>query len=157
MRCLCGGGVRFDVLCTMLLLLIWCGSASAFYFFKKNANSGNSLRFPGFARTKQSGWLAVAWWRIRTSLVGHTIFYRLISSQKHWINSQFSSLLNGIWTPYIILLLLSSREVLQSPRYASLNGSFIEYFIVLNIINFADIVRRENDRVSSDVKKINDI
>ena len=31
----------------------------------------------------------------------------------------------------------------------------MENFIVLNIINFADMVRRENDRVSWDVREFN--
>ena len=31
---------------------------------------------------------------------------------------------------------------------ASLNGSFIEGFMTLNTITFADIARRENDEVS---------
>ena len=37
---------------------------------------------------------------------------------------------------------------------ASLSGGFMESFITLNIINFADMARRENDGVSWDVRKV---
>jgi len=37
---------------------------------------------------------------------------------------------------------------------ASLNGSFMKSFIVLNIINFADMIRRERDKVSWDVRRV---
>jgi hypothetical protein len=36
----------------------------------------------------------------------------------------------------------------QKRMIISLNGNFMEGFITLNIINFADIARRENDGVS---------
>ena len=37
---------------------------------------------------------------------------------------------------------------------ASLNGSFMESFMTLNIINFADVARREKIRVSWDVGRV---
>ena len=37
---------------------------------------------------------------------------------------------------------------------ASLNGSFTESFIALNIINFTDMIRRENNKVSWDVRRV---
>ena len=37
---------------------------------------------------------------------------------------------------------------------ASLNGSFMKDFMTLNIINFADMTRREKDRVSWDVRRV---
>ena len=36
----------------------------------------------------------------------------------------------------------------------SLNKGFMEDFIALNIINFGDMTRRENDGVSSDVRRV---
>ena len=37
---------------------------------------------------------------------------------------------------------------------ASLNGSFMESFMILNNITFADMERRENDGVSWDVRRV---
>jgi len=37
---------------------------------------------------------------------------------------------------------------------ASLNGSFMENFMTLNIINFVDMTRKENDGVSWDVRRV---
>ena len=37
---------------------------------------------------------------------------------------------------------------------SSLSGGFMESFITLNIINFADVVRREKDIVSWDVRRV---
>ena len=40
-------------------------------------------------------------------------------------------------------------------RYkASLNGIFLESFMALNIINFADMARKEKDGVSWDVRRV---
>ena len=39
-------------------------------------------------------------------------------------------------------------------RKVSLNGGFMESFIALNIINFADMASKENDIVSWDVKGV---
>jgi len=36
----------------------------------------------------------------------------------------------------------------------SLNGSFMEDFVALNIISFADMAKRKNDRVSWDVRRV---
>jgi len=36
----------------------------------------------------------------------------------------------------------------------SLNRSFVESFIALNIINFADMTRKKKYRVSRDVKRV---
>jgi len=38
--------------------------------------------------------------------------------------------------------------------YVRLNGNFMKNFIVLNIINFADIARREKERVSWDARRV---
>ena len=40
---------------------------------------------------------------------------------------------------------------------ASLNGNFMKGFMTLNIINFADIVRREKDRVSWDMMRVSSL
>jgi len=37
---------------------------------------------------------------------------------------------------------------------ASLSESFMESFMILNIINFVDVSRRENDGVSWDVRRV---
>jgi hypothetical protein len=37
---------------------------------------------------------------------------------------------------------------------ASLSGGFTKTFIILNIINFVDVLRREKDEVSWDVRRI---
>ena len=37
---------------------------------------------------------------------------------------------------------------------ASLSGGFRESFIILNIINFAVVVRRENDEISWDMRRV---
>jgi hypothetical protein len=37
---------------------------------------------------------------------------------------------------------------------ASVNGSLMKGFITLNTINFADMTRRENDRVSWNVRRV---
>jgi hypothetical protein len=37
---------------------------------------------------------------------------------------------------------------------ASLGGGFMESFITLNIINFVDVAKRENDGVSCDVRRV---
>ena len=37
---------------------------------------------------------------------------------------------------------------------ASLSGSFMESFMTLNIINFADVVRREKYEASWDVRRV---
>ena len=44
-------------------------------------------------------------------------------------------------------------EVEPEPTHeASFSGSFMESFMTLNIINFADVARRENDEVLWDVR-----
>ena len=40
---------------------------------------------------------------------------------------------------------------------ASLSGGFMESFMTLNIIKFADVARRENDGVSWDVRKVSSL
>ena len=37
---------------------------------------------------------------------------------------------------------------------SSLNGSFMEDFMTLNIITFADVVRKKNARVSWDMRRV---
>ena len=43
------------------------------------------------------------------------------------------------------IVCLNGRQV---NRIVSLNGDFMESFVPLNIINFANMVRKENDRIS---------
>ena len=45
------------------------------------------------------------------------------------------------------------RGTFFTPK-ASISGGFIESFMALNIINFADVTRREKDRVSWDVRRV---
>ena len=48
---------------------------------------------------------------------------------------------------FINLVKLVVRKLKITFTKASLNGSFMEDFMTLNIINFANVVRREKDRV----------
>ena len=49
---------------------------------------------------------------------------------------------------YIYLYMHTHTYTLTTSSKASLNGVFMEGFIILNIINFVDMARREKDRVS---------
>ena len=45
-------------------------------------------------------------------------------------------------------------QILDPLSYASLNRSFIEDFIILNIINFVDMATRGKDEVLWDVRRV---
>ena len=47
-----------------------------------------------------------------------------------------------------------TEEKEEKYHKTSLNGGFMESFMALNIINFADMAKRDKDRVSWDVKGV---
>ena len=56
------------------------------------------------------------------------------------------------WLDYLVRCLANCAD--NTPTKASLNGSFMEDFVALNIISFADMAKRKNDRVLWDVRRV---
>ena len=56
------------------------------------------------------------------------------------------------WLDYLVRCLANCAD--NTPTKASLNGSFMEGFMTINTITFADMAMRENDGVLWDMRRV---